>query len=168
MQQLVLKFCLGETFELPYCLVACQSLQVLKLHLFGDVLKMPNHLGFRQLKLLHLEQVELSDEHLISCLFSKCYFLITLVLEDCSVGAMKLLDIASASLRYITLRNNISNVECYGHCEIKISRPSLKVLKYDAPVPKDLNLVSIEVGRINLVDRVSSSIKERGIMLHIR
>lgn len=65
-QQLVLKFCLSETFELPYCLVTSQSLQVLKLHLSGNVLKLPNFVGFHQLKFLHLEQVELSDEHLIS------------------------------------------------------------------------------------------------------
>ncbi|KAK6804297.1 hypothetical protein RDI58_002081 [Solanum bulbocastanum] len=37
-QELVLKFRLGKAFELPYCLVTCQSLQVLKLHLSGDVL----------------------------------------------------------------------------------------------------------------------------------
>lgn len=58
-------------------------------------------------------------------------------------------------------------MECYGNCEIKISCPSLKVLKYNAPVPKDIvveNLFSIEVVRINLID--SGSIKQRGIMLH--
>lgn len=80
---------------------------------------------------------------------------------------MTRLDIASTSLVHIALQNNISNVECYGNCEIKISCPSLKVLKYNAPVPKDIvveNLFSIEVVRINLID--SGSIKERGIMLH--
>lgn len=84
------------------------SLQVLKLHLSGDVLKLPNSVGFHQLKLLHLEQVELSDEHLISCLLSKCDFLKTLILEDFTVGDMTLLDIASMSLINVTLRNNIS------------------------------------------------------------
>ncbi|KAH0687866.1 hypothetical protein KY285_018463 [Solanum tuberosum] len=119
------------------------------------------------LKLLHLEQVELSDEHLISCLLSKCDFLKTLILEDFTVGDMTLLDIASMSLINVTLRNNISKVECYGNCEIRISFPGLKVLKYNAPVPKDIvveNLFSIEVVRINLID--SSLIEEKGMMLH--
>ncbi|KAG5627086.1 hypothetical protein H5410_012304, partial [Solanum commersonii] len=126
------------------------------------ILRWINHL-----KLLHLEQVQLSDEHLISCLLSKCDFLKTLILEDFTVGDMTLLDIASMSLINISLRNNISKVECHGNCEIRISCPSLKVLKYNAPVPKDIvveNLFSIEVVRINLID--SGSIKERGIMLH--
>ncbi|KAK4738512.1 hypothetical protein R3W88_002209 [Solanum pinnatisectum] len=166
-QELVLKFRLRKPFELPYCLVTCQSLQVLKLHLSGDVLKLPNSVGFRQLKLLHLEQVQLSDKHLISCLLSKCDFLKTLILEDFTVGDMTLVDIASMSLISVTLRNNISKVECHGNCEIRISCLNLKVLKYNAPVPKDIvveNLFSIEVVRINLID--SGSIKERSIMLH--
>lgn len=37
-QQLVLWFWLREPFELPHCLVNCESLQVLKLNLCGDLL----------------------------------------------------------------------------------------------------------------------------------
>ncbi|XP_075079673.1 putative F-box/FBD/LRR-repeat protein At4g13965 [Nicotiana tabacum] len=56
--------CCHLPFDLPYCVVTCESLQVLKLQLSGDMLKLPNHLGFCQLKLLHLVKVELSNEHL--------------------------------------------------------------------------------------------------------
>ncbi|KAM3323107.1 hypothetical protein P3S67_004258 [Capsicum chacoense] len=166
-QQVVLEFSLGEPFELPYCLVNCESLQVLKLHMSGGILKLPNHLGFRQLKLLHLEQVQLSNEHFTSWLISKCGFLETLILEDCGVEGMRLLDIASTSFMSVTLVDGISNVESYGNCEIKISCPSLKFFKYSGPVPKDIvveNLFSIEVVCINLIDRGST--EERGIMLH--
>ncbi|KAM3357613.1 hypothetical protein P3S68_020544 [Capsicum galapagoense] len=156
-QQVVLEFSLGEPFELPYCLVNCESLQVLKLHMSGGILKLPNHLGFRQLKLLHLEQVQLSNEHFTSWLISKCGFLETLILEDCGVEGMRLLDIASTSHMSVTLVDGISNVESYGNCEIKISCPSLKFFKYSGPVPKDMVCV-------NLIDRGST--EEKGIMLH--
>ncbi|PHU30919.1 hypothetical protein BC332_03012 [Capsicum chinense] len=56
-QELVLSFFRREPFEVPYCLVTCESLQVLKLYLSGNLLILPNHLGFRKLKLHHLEQV---------------------------------------------------------------------------------------------------------------
>ncbi|XP_059310710.1 LOW QUALITY PROTEIN: F-box/FBD/LRR-repeat protein At3g52680-like [Lycium ferocissimum] len=166
-QEVVLHFSLGEPFELPYCLVTCESLQVLKLHLCGDILKLPNHFGFRQLKLLHLEEVDLSDEHLTSCLFSKCYHLETLILEECSLGAMKLLDIASASLIYLTLANVNYNMESYDNCEVKISCPNLKFLKYQAPMPKDIiveNLFSIEVVHFCIYDS-NGSREETGILV---
>ncbi|WMV10778.1 hypothetical protein MTR67_004163 [Solanum verrucosum] len=41
-QQLVLWFSTREPFELPHCLVTCESLQILKLNLCNDVLKLPN------------------------------------------------------------------------------------------------------------------------------
>ncbi|KAF3648585.1 hypothetical protein FXO38_18107 [Capsicum annuum] len=87
-QKLVLWFWLHEPFELPGCLVTCESLQALKLNLCGDVLKLPNHLGFRQLKLLHLESAELPNEHFTSCLFSKCDVLEKLVLVHCNLAYM--------------------------------------------------------------------------------
>ncbi|KAF3637953.1 putative ankyrin repeat-containing protein-like [Capsicum annuum] len=113
------------------------------------------------------EQVQLSNEHFTSWLISKCGFLGTLILEDCGVEGMRLLDIASTSLMSVTLVDGISNVESYGNCEIKISCPSLKFFKYSGPVPKDIvveNLFSIEVVCVNLMDRGST--EERGIMLH--
>nr|XP_009768558.1 PREDICTED: putative FBD-associated F-box protein At5g56820 [Nicotiana sylvestris] len=51
------------------------------------------HLGFCQLKLLHLLEVELSDEHLTSCLFSTCPLLEKLILGDCTFGTMTVLEI---------------------------------------------------------------------------
>ncbi|KAM3266096.1 hypothetical protein P3L10_003090 [Capsicum annuum] len=114
-----------------------------------------------------LPYFQLSNEHFTSWLISKCGFLGTLILEDCGVEGMRLLDIASTSLMSVTLVDGISNVESYGNCEIKISCPSLKFFKYSGPVPKDIvveNLFSIEVVCVNLMDRGST--EERGIMLH--
>lgn len=83
---------------MPCCLVACEYLQVFKLQLSIDLLKLPNHLGFHQPKLLHLEHVVLSDEHLTSSLFSKCHLLEDLILEDCNLGDVTRLDIASTNI----------------------------------------------------------------------
>ncbi|XP_019244684.1 PREDICTED: F-box/FBD/LRR-repeat protein At5g56420-like [Nicotiana attenuata] len=129
-QELVLEFCLLEPFELPYCVATCESLQVLKLNLSGDILKLPNHLGFCQLKLLHLENVALSDQQLTICLFSKCHLLEKLILQECSLGALTLLDIASTSLIYVTFGNVYYKVESYGDCEVKLCCPNLKFFKY--------------------------------------
>ncbi|KAG5627087.1 hypothetical protein H5410_012305 [Solanum commersonii] len=57
-QEIVLEFTLCEPLELPICLATCESLQALKLNLPYTILKLPNHFGFRQLKLLHLEDDE--------------------------------------------------------------------------------------------------------------
>ncbi|MCD7449695.1 hypothetical protein HAX54_001124 [Datura stramonium] len=147
-QELVLSFCPAEPFELPYCVANCESLRVLKLRLDGAILKPPNHFRFYQLKLLHLLEVELSNEHLMSCLFSRCPVLEKLILGECTFGTMTVLDIASASLVYVSLVNYVNNAESYSNCNVKISCPNLKVLKYGAPMAKDIiieNLFSIEV-----------------------
>lgn len=147
-QELVLVFCPAETFELPYCVVTCESLRVLKLRMDGSILKLPNHFGFYQLKLLHLEEVELSDENLTSCLFSRCSVLEKLMLDSCTFGTRTVLDIASTSLVYVSLLNCDNNIEDYINCKVRISCPNLKVLKYGAPLAKDIiieNLFSIEV-----------------------
>ncbi|TMW87908.1 hypothetical protein EJD97_019295 [Solanum chilense] len=164
-QELVLDFCPAEPFELPYCVVTCESLRVLKLRLDGSVLKLSNHFGFYQLKFLHLEKVELSNEHLTSCLFSR---LEKLVLDSCTFGTMTMLDIVSTSLVYVSLLNYVNNVEAYNNCIVKISCPNLKVLKYGAPLAKDMiieNLLSIEVVHI-LFFYSDDVIKEIGMRLH--
>ncbi|KAH0637826.1 hypothetical protein KY285_035090 [Solanum tuberosum] len=143
-QELVLVFCPAEPFELPYCVVTCESLRVLKIRMDGSVLKLPNHFGFHQLKFLHLEEVELSNEHLTSCLFSR---LETLKLDSCNFGTMTMVDIASTSLVYVSIKNFMDNRVSFVNCNIKISCPNLKVLKYGAPLAKDIileNLFSIE------------------------
>ncbi|XP_049386121.1 FBD-associated F-box protein At2g26860-like [Solanum stenotomum] len=171
-QQLVLLFWHREPFELPNCLVTCESLQVLKLNLYGDVLKLPNHFdGFRQLKFLHLCCVKLSDEHLTNCLFSKCQLLENLELIDCNLKRMKLLYIDSASLLYITFLHG----DYYDNCEIKISCPALKFLKCKCEIPKDIvikNLFSIEYVDINFQDNdvkcddFGFSFEKTGILVH--
>ncbi|KAH0632367.1 hypothetical protein KY290_038197 [Solanum tuberosum] len=144
-QELVLVFCPAEPFELPYCVVTCESLRVLKIRMDGSVLKLPNHFRFHQLKFLHLEEVELSNEHLTSCLFSR---LEKLKLDSCNFGTMTMVDIASTSLVYVSIKNFVDNRVSFVNCNIKISCPNLKVLKYGAPLAKDIileNLFSIEV-----------------------
>lgn len=165
-QQLALSFFPAESFELPYCVVTCESLRVLKLHLDGAILKLPNHFGFCQLKLLHLVRVGLPNE--TSCLFSTCPILETLILEDCSFGTMILLEIASLSLGYVSLQNYINTGESYRNCNVKISCPNLKVLKYRAPKAKDIiieNLFSIEVVQIYFFD-LGGATEEVGMLVH--
>lgn len=137
-QEVVLEYNLSEPFELSFCLVTCESLQVLKLNLHGDILKLPNHFGFRRLEMLHLEDVELSDEHFSSCFFSKCHLLKSLILDECSLEAMTLLFIASTSLISLTILADYYHVDDYIKCELRISCPNLKYFKYQAPMPKDI------------------------------
>ncbi|OIT08918.1 PREDICTED: FBD-associated F-box protein At5g22730-like [Nicotiana attenuata] len=130
------------------------------------MLKLPNHLGFCQLKLLHLLEVELSNEHLMSCLFSTCPLLEKLILGDCTFGTMTVLDIASTSLVYVYLVNyrGLS----YSNCNVKISCPNLKVLKYGALMANDIiieNLFSIEVVHVYFFD-VDDTLKEIGMLTY--
>ncbi|XP_015164462.1 F-box/FBD/LRR-repeat protein At5g56420-like [Solanum tuberosum] len=143
-QEVVLEFTLCEPLELPICLATCESLQVLKLNLPRDILKLPNHFGFRQLKLLHLEDVELSDKHSPNCFISKCHQLKSLILHECGLGAITLLFIASTSLSSVTIIADYYYEDEYGKCEL----PNLKFLNYEAPMPNDIiieNLFSIDV-----------------------
>lgn len=105
--------------------MTCEALRVLKLRMDGSVLKLPNHFGFYQLKFLHLEEVELSNEHLMSCLFSRCSMLEELILDCCTFGTMTMLDITSKSLVYVSLQNYVNNIEDYSNCNVKISCPNL-------------------------------------------
>ncbi|PHT70570.1 hypothetical protein T459_25674 [Capsicum annuum] len=109
--ELVLSFCPDEPFELPYCVVTCGSLRVSKLELDGAILKMPNHFEFYQLKLLILVNVELSNEHSASCLFSRCSVLEKLIFDGPTFGTMTLLDITSTSLVYVSILNYVNNRE---------------------------------------------------------
>uniref|UniRef100_M1CY56 F-box family protein n=1 Tax=Solanum tuberosum TaxID=4113 RepID=M1CY56_SOLTU len=167
-EQLVLWFSPCEPFELPHCLVTCESLHVLKLNLCGYILKLPNHNhlgGFRQLKLLHLCNVELLDGHLTSCFFSECLLLEKLELCDCNLQHMNLLYIASKSLLYLTFDEG----NYYDNCEIKISCPALKFLTYKSPMPKDIvinNLFSIEHVNINFDDYDRNCDEKIGILVH--
>ncbi|PHT37418.1 hypothetical protein CQW23_20991 [Capsicum baccatum] len=165
-QELVLSFRLAEPFELSCCFVTCESLRVLRLTLHGSILKLPNHFGFNQLKLLHLVEVELSNE--TSCLFSECPVLQKLILRNCSFGTTTMLDIASKSLVYVAVRNYVNNGKSYSECNIKISCPNLKVLKYRAPKAKDIileNLFSIEVVQIYFFD-LGDATEEVGMLVH--
>ncbi|XP_059306096.1 FBD-associated F-box protein At2g26860-like [Lycium ferocissimum] len=165
-QELVLSFCPVAQFELPYCVATCESLRVLKLQLYRAILKLPNHMGFSQLKLLNLERVNLSNEHLTCGLLSKCPVLEKLILEECTFGTT--IDIASTSLVYVSLQKGDDDGEIYRNCNVKISCPNLKVLKYGAPMAKDIileNLFSIEVVHILFFD-LDDVTEELGMLVH--
>ncbi|XP_060219003.1 uncharacterized protein LOC132645815 isoform X1 [Lycium barbarum] len=90
---------------------------------------------------------------------------------------MTLLDITSTSLIYLTVATHCCNVKCYrdceyvevyGNCEVKISCPNLKFLKYEASMPKDIiikNLLSIEDVHIVFTDTIRS-VEDTGIFVH--
>ncbi|XP_060201173.1 putative FBD-associated F-box protein At3g50710 [Lycium barbarum] len=165
-QELVLSFCPAEPFELPFCVATSESLRVLKLELNGGILKLPNHMGFSQLKLLNLERLDLSNEHLTCCLLSKCPVLEKLILDECTFGTT--IDIASTSLVYVSLQKGVDDGEIYRNCNVKISCPNLKVLKYGAPMAKDIileNLFSIEVVHILFFD-LDDVTEELGMLVH--
>ncbi|XP_060206234.1 FBD-associated F-box protein At5g22730-like [Lycium barbarum] len=81
---------------------------------------------------------------------------------------MTVLDIASMPLVYVSVINYVNNGKIYSNCDVKISCPYLGVLKYGAPMAKDIiieNLFSIEVVHIFFFD-AGCPIEKIGMLVH--
>lgn len=135
-QEVMLHFDPSETFELPFSLVTCSSLRVLKLFLFGRPLQLPRYPGFCQLKCLELHHLQLSDGDLARNLFSGCPLLENLILRDCELIDMKVLDITSSSIKYVSVEDHLINTRGFSECSVKISCPKLLSFRYIAPIPR--------------------------------
>ncbi|KAJ8547176.1 hypothetical protein K7X08_010762 [Anisodus acutangulus] len=81
---------------------------------------------------------------------------------------MTAVDISSTYLVYMSLQNYHSDDGIYRNCNVKISCPNLKVLKYSAQMAKDIileNLFSIEVVDL-FIDDFDDLRKEIGMCVH--
>ncbi|KAH7675536.1 RNI-like protein [Dioscorea alata] len=127
-----LELCIPKTTldKLPDSLFTSESLKVLKLDLPGNVLKLPTSVTLINLQTLHLESMSFRDNNVIWELISSCPKLENLCMNNCSMYRMKILNICSSELQ------NLSLIGCdiLPSCEVKISAPKLKSLRYNCPV----------------------------------
>ncbi|PWA30568.1 F-box domain, Leucine-rich repeat domain, L domain-like protein [Artemisia annua] len=73
-----------ENITMPVCLITCDSLEVLRLFLYRCTLHMPNHTGFRALKVLELNHIHCYDFDLPEQFIKMCPLLEELSLVECS------------------------------------------------------------------------------------
>ncbi|KAL7594101.1 hypothetical protein Lser_V15G31904 [Lactuca serriola] len=73
----------SEDIEMPDCLVACASLEVLRLHLMRGPLSVPKFTGFPALRVLELNDVDLLKDDLVKYFLESCPLLEDLSLIDC-------------------------------------------------------------------------------------
>nr|KAJ0205475.1 hypothetical protein LSAT_V11C500290890 [Lactuca sativa] len=69
-----------EEIEFPYSMVACGSLEILRLSLLSHRLSLPKFTGFRTLRVLELKKCNLFNDNLVKDFFKSC-----LLLEDLSL-----------------------------------------------------------------------------------
>ncbi|PWA71346.1 F-box domain, FBD domain, Leucine-rich repeat domain, L domain-like protein [Artemisia annua] len=93
-----------DVVELPECLIACDSLESLRLFLMARTLILSN-VGFSKLKVLELNLVELIDEDSVKAFFENCLLLEELNLFDCLLNKLETLCISNQSLRILRIDN---------------------------------------------------------------
>lgn len=129
--------------ELPHFLVSCESLVYFKF-IFGlhEVLKLPSSAGFVGLNMLCLMNVKLLDCVSFRTFISNCPVLEHLNLLACVFSDMKILDIASVSLKSLVIDNSYPDPGGDGlrNCELKVTCPGLVSFYYNSPLAKDFLL----------------------------
>ncbi|PWA63306.1 F-box domain, FBD domain, Leucine-rich repeat domain, L domain-like protein [Artemisia annua] len=126
-----------ENITMPVCLMTCDSLEVLRLFLYRCTLHMPNHTGFRALKVLELNHIHCYDFDLPKQFIKMCPLLEELSLVECSRRLINVpARISSPKLKILILRNWEKNRFGYKeYCSgIKIDCPELVLLEYVGPI----------------------------------
>ncbi|PWA59322.1 F-box domain, FBD domain, Leucine-rich repeat domain, L domain-like protein [Artemisia annua] len=122
----------NDIVMLPRCLVDCDSLEVLKLKLFGCSLSLESFTGSKTLKIFELDNVNLRDRDLVHSFLVNCPLLEELSLIDCSTHNLDYLDISCPNLK--TPRINNRGLDYYigeSFCErLNIICPKLVYLEY--------------------------------------
>jgi len=173
---LYLELCI-RSFRMPLCVVHCELLRFLTLNLHGGVLQLPSSSGFKKLKSLSLERVQVLDELFLERVLSSCYSLDKLCLDD--ISGTKNINIRSSSLKYFEFRGygrsflfhlNVSGelleelkihwrfLPSYGK-SLKITTPNLKWFTWDGFAPDNCflgNLKCLRSCTLNL-EQLSSS-----------
>jgi hypothetical protein len=99
---------LPGTFQMPLCVLHCESLRFLTVRLYGGILQLPSSFGFTKLQSLSLTRVRVLDKLFVEQVSSFCNFLDKLCLDD--VSGMNNINIQSSSLKYIEIRSYKHNV----------------------------------------------------------
>ncbi|KAK1581121.1 hypothetical protein Q3G72_003324 [Acer saccharum] len=116
--------------ELLLCIVNCESLVDLKIHLYQySVLKLPEFPGFTRLKSLYLSKAEFLDSMLLEKFVSSCPVLESLTMRNCNFRDFKILDIAAPRLKNLIINSLASAGEGLFNCEVIVACPSLVSFK---------------------------------------
>ncbi|KAJ0111099.1 hypothetical protein Patl1_00090 [Pistacia atlantica] len=126
-------------FELPHCLVTCESLLVLKLNFdFHCAVKLPTFVGFSRLNALEFVRIDFSDSNLFRNFISSCPLLENLSMEACIFRDFRILDISRASLKSLTINNGAEhNCDGLENCELKVACPNLATFIFIGPSAAD-------------------------------
>ncbi|OMO69625.1 hypothetical protein CCACVL1_19370 [Corchorus capsularis] len=127
-------------FDLPRCLIASDSLEVLGLDLNQSVLKIPSHVAFSRLKSLKLVNANLWDQILFQNFISRCPLLETLILQGCLFRDFEVLDISLRNLRKLVIDNGCEGLFDQGlwECDLKIACPNLVQFELLGPLAKNI------------------------------
>ncbi|KAI3919387.1 hypothetical protein MKW92_053423 [Papaver armeniacum] len=135
-EELVLSIASVKPFIFPLSFFTCDSLVVLDLK-YNGILKLPNTISFPRIKILRLTFIEFVNENLTGELFSNCPILEELSLYDCDFQNIKVLCIASPTLKHLSIMDC-----CLLYQTLKLFAPNLLTIKYAAEVPEDFVLGS--------------------------
>ncbi|KAI3964078.1 hypothetical protein MKW92_035876 [Papaver armeniacum] len=135
-EELVLSIASAKPFIFPLSFFTCDSLVVLDLK-YNGILKLPNTISFPRIKILRLTFIEFVNENLTGELFSNCPILEELSLYDCDFQNIKVLCIASPTLKHLSIIDC-----CLLYQTLKLFTPNLLTIKYAAEVPEDFVLGS--------------------------
>ncbi|KAE7995312.1 hypothetical protein FH972_000126 [Carpinus fangiana] len=86
---------LPRTFKMPLCVLHCESLRFLTMHLHGVVLQLPSSTRFTKLQSLSLTSVRVLEEIFVEQILSSCNSLKQLCLDD--VKGLNNINIRSSS-----------------------------------------------------------------------
>lgn len=116
-KQLHVVFCpspleVSKVVELPLSLVSCDSQEVLKLFLFRHALRLPCVTGFETLRVLELDNVELSDNNVVHKFLVSCRLLEELSLINCLLSKL-----GSLCIQYLKLKTlRLDNINLVNEC----------------------------------------------------
>jgi hypothetical protein len=94
---------LPGAFQMPLCVLNCESLRFLTVSLYGGVLQLPSSSVFTKLQSLSLTRVRVLDELFVERILSSCNSLDKLCLDD--VNGINNINIRSSSLKYLEIRS---------------------------------------------------------------
>lgn len=129
-------WCGRRDITMPVCLITCDSLEVLRLCLYGYTLQMPVCTGFRALKVLELNCVHDCCSDLPEQFIRMCPLLEELSLIECY---RSLINVPAwiSSLKLKTLILHIREKNTFGlteYCSDIIDCPELVLLEYVGPI----------------------------------
>ncbi|KAG9439188.1 hypothetical protein H6P81_019353 [Aristolochia fimbriata] len=113
-------------FDLPLAVFGTKSLETFKLDLHCSHLRVPNCVGFCQLKILQLVQVKFSSKYIHEKFFSNCPTLEHLTLRLCEFTCSAPLNILASGLKTLDI------YQCHGlrKSEMKLKAPNLVTFSY--------------------------------------